>query len=199
MYRRVVIVLAVLVLALGLVGCMSSGSRLGGPDAVTQDTGVTVKAPTGTVTVEVKDSTGAPIQGAKVRFYKPGPGGRDFPRTDSSGQSTGTLPETGDWDVTVEVFNTSQPKRVYIGTDPVTISFQTSRITVKLETCTGTPLAGGKVRSRGNVSAGTWFDWGTTGLDGTISKEISLGTGCSVSSTSRHILRSSRMWERNRL
>jgi len=80
MYRRVVIVLAVLVLALGLVGCMSSGSRLGGPDAVTQDTGVTVKAPTGTVTVEVKDSTGAPIQGAKVRFLQPGPGWPRLPQ-----------------------------------------------------------------------------------------------------------------------
>jgi hypothetical protein len=174
MYRRVVIVLAVLVLALalGLVGCMSPGPKLGGPDAVTQDTGVTVKATTGTVTVEVKDSTGAPIQGASVSFYKPGPGGRPFPRTDSNGQSTGTLPETGNWDVTVSVFNTSQSKTVYIGTDPVTISFQTSKITVKLETCAGTPLAGGKVRSRGNVSAGTWFEWGTTGSDGTISKEI---------------------------
>ena len=167
MYRRFVSVVAFLGLTLWLVGCMSLGpqvSPLGGKLAVA--------AGTGTVTVEVKDSAGAPIQGASVHFYKPGPGGRDFPKTDSNGQSTGTLPETGNWNVTVSVFNTSQSKTVYIDTDPVTITFQTSKITVKLETCAGTPLAGGNVHSRGNVSAGTWFYWGKTGPDGTISKEI---------------------------
>jgi len=72
----------------------------------------------------------------------------------------------------MEYASTSEEKSEYVGSDPVTVAFQTSNITVKLETCDHTGLSGGSVKYRGSVSPGTWFSFGTTGSDGTVNKEM---------------------------
>lgn len=155
---------------LALPGCATL--RTGGlGEVVPSQTAVTSLA-SGLVTVEVKDSTGAPLAGAKVVFKKSGQPDQNWGTTGVDGQLSGTLPVTGDWNLEVTYFNTMQSKSVTVGADPVTFTFQTSRITVRLETCAGEPLEGGKVHSRANVSPGTWFDWGKTGPDGTVSKEV---------------------------
>lgn len=129
-------------------------------------------AGTGTVTVEVKDSTGAPLAGAKVMFLRGGQPDQDWGSTTSTGILTGVLPATGTWNVEVTYGNTKVSRKETIGTDPVTLTFQTSLITVKLETCQGVGLEGGKVRSFGNVSSGSPFTFGTTGPGGTVSREM---------------------------
>jgi len=167
MYRRALGVVAFLGLTLWLVGSMSLSPQLS--PFLGQ---VALAAVSGIVTVEVKDSTGAPLEGADVVFKKGGQPDQKWGKTGSDGKLTGTLPVTGDWNVEVTYGNTKESRTVTIGTDPVTFAFQTSRIRVKLETCAGMGLEGGKVQFRANVSPGTWFDFGITGPDGAVSREM---------------------------
>ncbi|MEM3485782.1 MAG: carboxypeptidase-like regulatory domain-containing protein [Candidatus Methanomethyliaceae archaeon] len=151
---------------LALSGCMSfQPGELGGALSA-------LAASSGVVTVEVKDSTGAPLKGASVLFKKSGQPDQNWGTTGDDGKLSGRLPVLGTWNLEVTYGNTMQSRAVTVGADPVTFTFQTSRITVKLETCAGVGLAGGKVSSRANVSSGTWFTFGTTGPDGTVSREM---------------------------
>lgn len=160
--------LSVFVVLLVLSGCMAFRS-----DEIGTSGSTTPMTASGQVTVRVLTSKGEPIQGAGVCFYKPGYSWRCWPqKTDSKGEITGTLPQTGTWSVKVTVGNTSSSQDVYISTEPTIITFRTSQITIKLETWSGAPLAGGKVYCKANVSPGTWFKIGETGGDGTVIVEM---------------------------
>jgi len=134
---------------------------------------------TTSVTVALTDSVGNPIDGAKV-LYKGGPVSPgtwfEFGKTGDDGTGTGTvtkgLTSGYTYAFKVEYNMTHAEKSQYVGNDPVTVSFQTSKITVELKTCAGVGLSGGKVRYRGSISPGTWFTFGTTGSDGKVSKEM---------------------------
>jgi len=133
------------------------------------------------VSVTLTSSIGSPLDGAKVMF-KGGPVSPGtwflFGHTGDDGVGTGSVTKAivsgYSYTFKVEYNMTTSQKMQYIGTSPVTISFQTSKITVELKTATGTGLNGGKVKYRGSVSPGTWFTFGYTGSDGTgkVSKEL---------------------------
>jgi hypothetical protein len=128
-----------------------------------------------TVTIELKDSSGNPLSGGQAQ-YKGGPVSPGtwftFGTTGSDGKCSKDLTGGYTYSFKVEYSMTTDQQDVYVGTDPVTVSFQTSSITVELKTCTGTGLSGGAVKYRGSVSSGTWFTFGTTGTDGKVSKEM---------------------------
>jgi len=171
--RRIFAIGLVLFLIAILLGCGSA----------TQDraTGLEKLADAGsladpTVTIELKDSNGNPLSGGKA-YYKGGPVSPgtwfNFGTTGSDGKCSKGLTSSYTYSFKVEYNKTTgQKDGVYVGTDPITVSFQTSSITVELKTCAGTGLSGGTVKYRGSVSSGTWFTFGTTGADGKVSKEM---------------------------
>ena len=126
------------------------------------------------VVVELKDSAGSPLSGAKV-MRKGGPISPGtwfiFGTTDTNGRVFGLLAPGYTYSFEVQYNMTSAQQSGYVPTT-LEYSFQTKRVTVKLETCAGIGLAGGNVRYRGSVSSGTWFTFGKTGADGTVSKEL---------------------------
>ena len=127
------------------------------------------------VTVELTDSDGLGLSGGKVD-YKGGPVSPgtwfSFGTTGSDGKVSKDLTSDYTYSFRMEYAMTSEEQSQYVGTDPVTISFQTSKVTVQLETCGHAGLSGGKVQYRGSVSPGTWNKFGTTGSDGTVSREM---------------------------
>ena len=148
----------------------------------TQDSATGVQKLTGsggadpTVTIELKDSSGNPLSGVGAQ-YKGGPVSPgtwfSFGTTAADGKCSKDLVSGYTYSFKVEYnMTTGQQDGVYVGTDPVTVSFQTTSITVELKTCAGTGLSGGAVKYRGSVSSGTWFTFGTTGADGKVSKEM---------------------------
>lgn len=126
------------------------------------------------VVVELKDSSGNPLPGAKV-MRKGGPVSPGtwftFGTTDNNGRVVGLLPPYYNYAFEVQYNMTSAQQSGYV---PTTLKylFQTRKVTVKLQTCGGVGLAGGNVWYRGSVSAGTWFTFGKTGPDGAVSKEL---------------------------
>ncbi|MEM3623400.1 MAG: hypothetical protein QXR76_06510 [Candidatus Bathyarchaeia archaeon] len=131
------------------------------------------------VNFTVTDSKGNPIQGVEIwglgippstgTWYKLGV-------TNETGQLSYSLPSNRQYTFEARYANTKDSKNVYVGTEPVNVAFQTSEIIVELKSSTGVGLSGGNVQYRGSISPGTWIKFGTTGPDGTVSKELFSGT-----------------------
>ena len=134
---------------------------------------------TTTVTVEVKDSQGNPLSGVKI-WYKGGPISPGtwfvFGYTGVDGRVSKDLPSGYTYNFRAEYANTMAMKSQYVDDEPITVEFQTSKITVRLESSEGIGLKGGNVKYRGSISPGTWVTFGTTGDDGEVSRELFPGT-----------------------
>lgn len=155
---------------LTLSGCMSfQPGELGGSQLALASSSGTL------VTVVAKTSTGAPLPGVYVKSYLPGPSWVYWGCTGADGTISRTL-QPGNWYFEVSYANTMMSRSVTVGTEPLTLEFQTMLVTVQLNTCTGVGLEGGNVRYFGNVSPGSPNTFGKTGADGRVSRELFPGT-----------------------
>jgi len=113
---------------------------------------------TTTVTVEVKDSQGNPLSGVKI-WYKGGPISPGtwfvFGYTGVDGRVSKDLPSGYTYNFRAEYANTMAMKSQYVDDEPITVEFQTSKITVRLESSERIGLKGGNVKYRGSISPGT--------------------------------------------
>ncbi len=134
-----------------------------------------VNADSTTVTIVVKDSQGNPLQNVKI-LYKGGPISPGtwftFGWTGDDGKVSKDLTSGYEYAFRAEYAYTMATTSQYVNDEPVTVEFQTSKITVELKTCTGIGLSGGKIMYRGSISPGTWFTFGWTGDDGKVSREL---------------------------
>jgi len=125
------------------------------------------------LTVEVKDSQGNPIQGASIIYAvgSPNAGWQTFGSTSADGTASNTGLTVGTTYHFYAQYNAStslQQSLVYDGND--TVTFQTVPVKVKVETCPGVALQGAVV-TYGSVNGG-FLNFGTTGSDGLVSKEL---------------------------
>lgn len=129
--------------------------------------------PNPTLTAEVKDSNGNPIEGASIVYAvgSPHAGWQSFGTTGADG----TVSKSG---LTVGVtyyfyaqYNNStslQQSVVFDGED--TVTFETVSVKVKVETCPGVPLEGAVI-TYGSANGG-FYNFGVTGSDGLVAKEL---------------------------
>ncbi|NOU74578.1 hypothetical protein GC098_24820 [Paenibacillus sp. LMG 31458] len=113
-------------------------------------------------TVQLKDSSGNPLDGGTVKYYAGG--WKDLGTTVGGMASKELLP--GNYTFSMSYLGTYQEKVQNTGSI-ATIVFQTVNATVQLKISSGSPLDGGTVK----YYAGGWKDLGTT-VGGTASKEL---------------------------
>ncbi|WP_187768134.1 hypothetical protein, partial [Paenibacillus sp. PL91] len=113
-------------------------------------------------TVQLKDSSGNPLDGGTVKYYAGG--WKDLGTTVDGTASKELLP--GNYTYSMSYLGTYQEKTQNTGL-PEKVVFQTVNTTVQLKDSSGNPLDGGTVK----YYAGGWKDLGTT-VDGTASKEL---------------------------
>lgn len=126
-----------------------------------------------TLSVEVKDSLGNPIEDALVIYAvgSPNAGWQTFGTTGVEGTVSSTALTVGTTYYFYAQYNSStslQQNLVFDGDD--TVTFQTIPIKAKVETCTGVGLEGAFV-TYGSVNGG-FNNFGTTGSDGLVSNEL---------------------------
>ena len=118
---------------------------------------------TGMVIVQLKDSTGNPLNGGVVQYYSGG--WQVFGTTDASGRvSKEMLP--GSYTFAMTYAFARQEKSQNVATSP-TVVFQTTRATVQLKDSTGAVMDTGTVQ----YYAGGWRDIGATS-GGQVTKEL---------------------------
>ncbi|KRE64631.1 OmpL47-type beta-barrel domain-containing protein [Paenibacillus sp. Soil750] len=116
-----------------------------------------------TVKVQLKDSTGNPLNGGVVKYYDGG--WKDFGVTDALGNASKSLQDKGyTFGITYE--GTYKEIVQHTGTDAVVV-FQTVKAKVQLKDSLGNPLDSGTVK----YYAGSWRTIGNTS-GGEISKEV---------------------------
>jgi hypothetical protein len=130
--------------------------------------------PIPTLTVEVKDSLGNPIEGATITYAigSPNGGWQTFGTTGADGTVSRTDLVIGTNYHFFAGFNASssltQVVTAFDGDE--TVTFQTAPVKVKVETCTGTPHAGAVV-TYGSVNGG-FLTFGSTDAAGIATKEL---------------------------
>jgi YD repeat-containing protein len=127
----------------------------------TQTYTISTGAPT--VTVQLKDSTGNPLSGGVVQYYSGG--WQTFGTTDASGQVSKQL-SLGSYTFSMTYAFGQQQKAQNVATNP-TVVFQTTKVTVQLQSSTGALMDTGTVQ----YYAGGWQTFGTTS-GGQVSKEL---------------------------
>ena len=141
-----------------------SVSYLGTYKEITQNTGAnaTVAFQTVNTTVQLKDSSGNPLDGGIVKYYAGG--WKDFGTTVGGTVSKELLP--GNYTFSTSYLGTYKEIAQNTGAN-ATVAFQTVNTTVQLKDSAGNSLDGGIVK----YYAGGWKDFGTT-VGGTVSKEL---------------------------
>ncbi|MFD0712795.1 Ig-like domain-containing protein [Paenibacillus sp. GCM10027626] len=141
-----------------------SVSYLGTYKEITQNTGAnaTVVFQTVNTTVQLKNSSGNPLNGGIVKYYAAG--WKDFGTTAGGTASKELLP--GNYTFSMSYLGTYKEIPQNTGAN-ATVVFQTVNTTVQLKDSLGNPLDGGIVK----YYAAGWKDFGTT-AGGTASKEL---------------------------
>jgi cysteine-rich repeat protein len=121
------------------------------------------------VTVKIIDSTGAPLSGARADYGSPNGGFSFFGTTGADGTTQKVLPGTSYW-FYPSYASTSGPAVQYNLATNLYIQFQTSKTTVEIKSCGGTPTSGLRI-DYGSPNGG-WNYYGTTGVDGKVSREL---------------------------
>lgn len=128
---------------------------------------------TALATVSLKDSKGAPIQGAAPAYYGIATGWNKMDPTDSTGSSTvEVLPSAITFDVH---YNSGREFQKVDISGATTIAFQTKAVTLKLEDQIGNPLADGSFSHYG-LAVGGWKSHGLSGANGAIETELLSGS-----------------------
>jgi YD repeat-containing protein len=125
--------------------------------------GETYTISTNMVTVELKDSTGNPLNGGVVQYYSGG--WQTFGTTDASGQVSKEL-QLGTYTFSMTYAYARQEKAQNIATNR-TVVFQTINVTIQLKDSAGALMDIGTVQ----YYSGGWHNIGTTS-GGQISKEL---------------------------
>ncbi len=130
-------------------------------------------APPPTLTIEVKDSQGNPIEGATITYAvgSPNAGWQTFGLTGPDGTFSRTDLAVGTTYHFYARYNasTSLAQMVTFDGDD-TLTFETVLVKAKVETCPGVPLAGASV-TYGSVNGG-FVPFGTTDADGLAWREL---------------------------
>lgn len=140
--------------------------------------GITQATTTIPATVCVRASDGSPLSGAPVT-YKLG-GTYNFGTTDGTGCVTKNFPlGTTNLEVWTSRNNTTSAHIIQDISQNPTFNFQTILLTLRLETCGGTPIDAGRARyGIGSTYTSWWFPGGVTGTSapGETAAEIFPGT-----------------------
>ncbi|SLM31773.1 exported hypothetical protein [Desulfamplus magnetovallimortis] len=120
------------------------------------------------VNVRLEDSDGNGLEGGSIIYVRAS--WIDYGLTDASGNAYREL-LTGTYTFRMSYDEGRVDIKQEIGADPIVL-FKTSPVTVRLEDSEGNGLEGGRVR----YSRASWNDFGVTGTDGNVIRELLDGT-----------------------